>query len=214
MEVIYKNIFIENWVTILLFLCFFMVSIAEYFSRKSYLHSWIQYTPSLRNSREKLAKQQLSISVITRLLVLTVTITFLILLVRKHMNDDPLKISQFLIVLVVMLTFFLSKYYLSKIYSLAIKKEEAIQMFQNLKFFHNGLLGYFILGLVILQNYNPDLFSIENLLFLSLLFIIINISVILYRGRSLILRYPFIFIVYLCTLEIAPYLLLYKYFIV
>lgn len=144
---------------------------------------------------------------------------FVYLYIQKEGIDIGLNLNSFLNVLIVFIIlglFSTVKYYFEK--------------FVNFSFCNSSFLNYYLfykltvwsyaifLGLpfLILEVYAP--FSSINFMNVSLvimgLFFVISLLVFAYKNLSLIMRHWFYFILYLCTLEIAPYFFMYKIFAV
>lgn len=108
--------------------------------------------------------------------------------------------------------FILFKYYLEKIIATIFDVPEFLESFQFHKLTYRNLIAVVLLPLISLYLYS--IFSKNALLYIMLfLFIFLNITALFLTIRNhqnLIKRYFFYFILYLCALEIAPYLILFK----
>ena len=123
---------------------------------------------------------------------------------------------EILIIFSVVSVFTTTKYYVEKI----INKFLNDSSFLNFYIFYKQMIwsyGLFLgLPFLILSVYLP--YNTINFLTLSLLiiggFYIFNQFIFAYKNRNVLLQNWFYFILYLCTLEIAPYFFLYKIFAV
>jgi hypothetical protein len=120
-------------------------------------------------------------------------------------------LNSFIQILNFITVFVLAKYYIDKIIAVTFNIEEFADAFNLQKATYRNYLGMFLLGIDVLLFYN----HIDNKLVLGLTgFTLIAINILLYiifikNNQKSILNKLFYFILYLCTLEIAPYFLLY-----
>jgi hypothetical protein len=110
--------------------------------------------------------------------------------------------------------FVLSKFLLEKIIATAFKIEEFNEQFNLLKVNYRTYLSLLLLPINIILYYNP----IQSTTFFWLLIIVLfALNVVTYiialkLYQNLLIRKIFYFILYLCTLEIAPYYFIYNWF--
>ncbi|MCU4187677.1 DUF4271 domain-containing protein [Flavobacterium sp. HXWNR29] len=110
--------------------------------------------------------------------------------------------------------FILSKFLIEKIVATAFKIEEFNEQFNLLKVNYRAYFGFILLPVNIILFYN----SFDSKLFFWILLValfVINITtyiVALKLYQNLLMRKIFYFILYLCTLEIAPYYFIYNWF--
>ncbi|MFE3869782.1 DUF4271 domain-containing protein [Flavobacterium sp. ZS1P70] len=110
--------------------------------------------------------------------------------------------------------FILSKYLIEKIIATAFDIEEFVEQFNLQKVTYRTYIGLFILPINIILFYYNSLSKNMVLLFIA---VVIGANVISYlisikNYQNLILGKLFYFILYLCTLEIAPYYFMYYWF--
>ena len=110
--------------------------------------------------------------------------------------------------------FILSKFLIEKIIGTAFKIEELVELFNLQKVTYRTYVGLLLLPVdIILYYYDSILKNIP----LFVLYIILALNVLLYvfsikNYRKDIFGKLFYFILYLCTLEIAPYYFMYYWF--
>jgi len=110
--------------------------------------------------------------------------------------------------------FILSKFLIEKIVATAFKIEEFNEQFNLLKVNYRAYFGFILLPVNIILFYN----TFDSKLFFWILLValfVINITtyiVALKLYQNLLMRKIFYFILYLCTLEIAPYYFIYNWF--
>ncbi|RRO16816.1 DUF4271 domain-containing protein [Flavobacteriaceae bacterium 14752] len=144
---------------------------------------------------------------------------FAYIFVQKENLDISLNFNSYLNVLIIFLIltlFSVLKYYFEK----AINFSLCNSSFLNYYLFYKQIIwSYaFFLGLpfLIFEVYSPFIsvnFFIIGLVLIGLFFII-NLLFFTYKNLSMLIKHWFYFILYLCTLEIAPYFFLYKIFAV
>ena len=110
--------------------------------------------------------------------------------------------------------FILSKYLIEKIIATTFKIEEFNEQFNLLKVNYRAYFGFILLPVNIVLFYNT---LNSNWFFWLLSITLITINIITYLValklyQNLLLRKIFYFILYLCTLEIAPYYFIYNWF--
>lgn len=109
--------------------------------------------------------------------------------------------------------FILSKFLIEKIVATAFKIEEFNEQFNLLKVNYRAYFGFILLPVNIILFYN----TFDSKLFFWILLValfVINITtyiVALKLYQNLLMRKIFYFILYLCTLEIGPYYILYHW---
>jgi hypothetical protein len=110
--------------------------------------------------------------------------------------------------------FVLSKFLLEKIIATAFKIEEFNEQFNLLKVNYRTYLSLLLLPINIILYYNPIQSSTFFWLLIIVLFAlnVVTYIIALKLYQNLLIRKIFYFILYLCTLEIAPYYFIYNWF--
>jgi len=110
--------------------------------------------------------------------------------------------------------FILSKFLIEKIIATTFKMEEFVEQFNLQKVTYRTYIGLILLPIdIILFYYGPNLKNIPLLVLYSI--VVLNILLYVYsikNYRKEIFGKLFYFILYLCTLEIAPYYFMYYWF--
>ena len=120
----------------------------------------------------------------------------------------------FIQIITLLIFFILSKYLVEKIIATAFDIEEFIEQFNLQKVIFRTYIGLFLLPINIILFYND---TISRNFLILLIFIILVINILTYlvsikNYQNIIFSKLFYFILYLCTLEIAPYYFLYYWF--
>ena len=144
-----------------------------------------------------------------------ISFSFFTLLVLNQFNKaEKTDLIVYIQILTFLSVFILSKYLIEKIISTAFKIEEFSEQFNLLKVNYRAYFGFILLPVNIILYYNS---LNSNWFFWALLITLISINIITYLVvlklyQNLLLRKIFYFILYLCTLEIAPYYFIYNWF--
>ena len=120
----------------------------------------------------------------------------------------------FIQIATVLFVFILSKFLIEKIIAATFDIEEFTEQFNLQKVSYRTYVALFLLPLDIILYYNDNL-SQNGFLFIIISLIILNIItyiITLKNYQSLLFSKMFYFILYLCTLEIAPYYFMYYWF--
>lgn len=120
---------------------------------------------------------------------------------------------NFLIILLAVSLFFLMKYYFEKFVNFCFSSHQLLDIYLFYKHIIWSYAIFILLPALFFYVYLSDDFSYIYyvIILFSLLYYVINIFVFLYKNRSLVYRYWYYFILYLCALEIAPYYFLYNW---
>lgn len=154
-------------------------------------------------------------AVLRWLLLLFYSLSCAILLNYLFYDDQFMVYKRLIMLFVIVLMYIFVKRYIVVLVASITKTQELILPIERLRVYHRIVLGVLILLALMLWL----LTGLSQYLKESVLVVVIAscyfISVVslLFTYRKVVLGYWFYFILYLCSLEIAPYLLLYKYFI-
>ncbi len=211
------NRIIENkdWATLLFVLCVGIVVVNKTissvrFSEFTRLAYSDKYTKIYKDTSNLMNGFTVSMFVLQLL-----SFSFFTLLVLNQFNiakkNDSIIYIQIFTFLAV---FILSKYLIEKIIATAFKIEEFNEQFNLLKVNYRIYFGFVLLPINIILYYNP---IHSNILFWTLLYALFAINGLTYLlslklYQNLLMRKIFYFILYLCTLEIAPYYFIYNWF--
>ncbi len=117
-------------------------------------------------------------------------------------------------IITLLLFFVLSKYLIEKIIATSFNIEEFVEQFNLQKVTYRTYIGLFILPINLILYYSD---TISRNFILSIIAIVLLFNVLTYFlsikiYQNLIFGKLFYFILYLCTLEIAPYYFMYYWF--
>ena len=216
-ETIFNPRIIENkdWATILFVLCVGIIAINKTISSVRFnefirLAYSDKYTKIYKDSSNLMSGFTVSMFVLQLF-----SFSFFTLLVLNQFDKAEKTNGIVYIQIFTFLTvFILSKFLIEKIVATAFKIEEFNEQFNLLKVNYRAYFGFILLPVNIILFYN----TFDSKLFFWILLValfVINITtyiVALKLYQNLLMRKIFYFILYLCTLEIAPYYFIYNWF--
>lgn len=122
----------------------------------------------------------------------------------------------YLRVLSILLFFVLVKYFLEKIIAVCFDMEEFAEQYNLVKVSYRSFLGLILLPIVAIFYYNHFLFD-HFIWYITGFFILFNMvlfMLLLKNYQKVFSPFLFYFILYLCTFEIAPYVILYHWLVI
>ncbi|MHC5362763.1 DUF4271 domain-containing protein [Myroides sp. LJL110] len=205
----------KDWATLLFFIGFSIVAV----NKNLFGVRFAEFTRLLLSDKYlKIYKDNTNVRnsfTLSFLAIQFLAITFFIQICLKGYGFiERLDLMSFLQILNFLGTFVIAKYLLDKIIANAFQIEEFADALSLQKATYRNYFGVILLCLDVILFYN----NINNLIVLNLLiFTFVAINILLYivfikNHQKAILNKLFYFILYLCTLEIAPYFLLYFWF--
>jgi len=203
----------QDWITIILILCFIVMSLCEYFSKFTFVQSWIRFSKKTDYSAREQSSVPLTFSVIGRIFLYSMILSLFLLEAAHYYLNKNIDFNNFLSYWVIVCTYLVASNYLSKLIAHVCKFENEFDQTAAMHNFQRGLLSYAFFALYVIYYYSYLNVELEILLMIVLSILLINFLILIFRLRWYILSSPLYFILYLCALEIAPYLLLYKYVI-
>ena len=124
--------------------------------------------------------------------------------------------STYLRILSILMFFVLVKYFLEKIIAVCFNMEDFVEQYNILKVSYRSFLGLLLFPIVAILFYNTFQYPyfIWAVVGLFVLFNIVLYGLLLKNYQKVFSKFLFYFILYLCTFEIAPYVILYHWFVV
>lgn len=204
-----------DWATILFVLCFALVVI----NRSVYEMRFSEFTRlAFSDKYTKIYKDggnMLSGFTISFFIVQVISFAFLIQFLLSYFGyTEKTSWIAFIQILTAIAVFILSKYLLEKIIATSFNIEEFNEQFNLHKVNYRTYIGLILLpvNIILFYNDNPHPVVIYLIIGLIILASIVSYLVSLKIYQNLILGKLFYFILYLCTLEIAPYYFMYYWF--
>jgi hypothetical protein len=205
----------KDWATFLFLLCFVVIAIVKslfevQFSEFLRLPFSKKYTSTYKDTSNLYSTFTISL-----FFVQLISFSFLIQIVLSYF-DFTTKTNwiTFIQIFTTLFVAILIKFYIEKIVANIFEIEEFLEIFNLKKVTFRTYIGLIFLPIVILLYYNNFL----SVGIISLFLVVIGIAMVYFYFLSiltyqkLILSRIFYFILYLCTLEIGPYYLLYHWF--
>ena len=216
-EYISRNIESTDWVTLLLLGCLIIFALVKHFySRRFDEFAMLPITNKYFLVQGRNTEIQHPFNILL-FVAQVISISLLIYLLLKTGETEAVADSKWLYVQIctIYTGFILAKYYIEKIIGVVFSIETVINNYLYQKLTYRNLIAIlvFIANLVFFYVARPSQTSL--LLFIAAI-IVINGFSLFYSYKihgNIILRNFFYFILYLCALEISPYLILYKVFI-
>lgn len=205
----------KDWATLLFVLSFGIVALTKSISENRFgdfanLIFSDKYTKVYRDSSHLRSGFTISL-----FFVQVISFAFFIQLSLSYFGK-ALKTDWILYIQIItfLIFFILSKYLIEKIIATSFNIEEFVEHFNLQKVTYRTYIGLFILPINIILFYYDSLSKNILLLFIA---IVVGANLISYlisikNYQNLILSKLFYFILYLCTLEIAPYYFMYYWF--
>ncbi|WP_431191701.1 DUF4271 domain-containing protein [Nonlabens ulvanivorans] len=124
-----------------------------------------------------------------------------------------LDFKTFLLFLTGLTIFILAKRYFSMMIASLMKFDEILELIEYHRNTYRAVLGILliIVNLLIYYTFHDSIVAVRLISIVSIFMFVIYNFIILYTYSKSLLQHSFYFILYLCALETAPYLLLYKY---
>ncbi len=205
----------KDWAALLFVLCLVIVTVNKSIS-------WVRFSEFIRlaysDKYNKIYRDSSNLKdgfTVSMFFLQLISFSFFILLVLQQFgaqekNSFILYIQAFTFLSV----FILSKFLIEKIIATAFKIEEFNEQFNLLKVNYRTYLSLLLLPITIVLFYNPIK---SHAFFWVLIILLFTLNVVTYivalkLYQNLLLRKIFYFILYLCTLEIAPYYFIYNWF--
>lgn len=203
---------LNNWATILFVLAFLIIALNKsLFGNRFYEFSNLlvsdKYLKVYKDGSNTTNTFTISFFVIQ-----LISFSFLLhLFICKFKTINKTNEILFIQIFTFLMVFILSKYLIEKIISVVFHIESFTEQFNSIKVSYRSYFGLLLLPVTAILYYN--FFDYEWLYFtLALLLIFFNLIIyiiLLKKHQNLITRKLFYFILYLCTLEIAPYYFIY-----
>ena len=212
METALKTIINKDWITLLLVASFFTIAIARYFYTQQFqgLLSFFGSDAYLTRSKEKGALHPFNILLSLHQVIIISLFLFLwytISLGKDYAQSPDLYIK----ILIGYIIFEILKTLIDKIIGYLLNVQGVMHLYLQRKLNFKNFLSILVLALcsfIVFSSFiTIQITQISLLIIIGLYFISLAITISKYQDQ--ILSLPSYFILYFCTLEIAPYYILY-----
>ncbi len=140
------------------------------------------------------------------------SVLFIMLIMRKQSNDFELSLDLFAKLAIGLGTIFLIKILAERLIGSLFEIDELIDSYLFQKISYRNYLGLILIpfNILLLYTINPTKNIIYITVFILFIVNLIGILTTIKNHQKLIINNLFYFILYLCALEISPYIILYK----
>jgi len=213
MEAIYRFTESIDWITLIIFLCLLSIAVVRQFTTLPLSEFLSVYTSSrfvklTQDGRIDNYRTYQNVGVV----VYATAISLLIYKITGFYQAT--EFTDFILIWTAVSSFFLFKHYVSKLVATISDFEELMKVVDHQRNLYRAALSVFLMIAVIINFYvfpkNEQAILITTIT--AAIVVLTYHSLLIYSHRKIVLPSFFYFILYLCTLEMAPYLLLYKYF--
>ena len=215
LEYIPRTIVSKDWATIIFIITFSIIAINKLFFDVRFV-DFTRLGVSDRYLKVYVEEVSKSPFAISMFVVMLVSFSFFMQLILTYYNITILTdFVIFIRIFTALFVFILAKYFIEKIVAITFEIEPIIDEINFAKLNYRAYFGLLILPFVFVSFYND--WVNEYIIFGSIaIILILNILIYFFSIRkyqNLFFSKFFYFILYLCTLEIAPYYFLYVWII-
>lgn len=216
-ESLERTIISKDWIT-LLFLTSFCLLVLTRFAFRKQFSLFLVFLFSNKYENQFVSKQDDVVNWFSALLFLVQIISITIFTYLAITFFYPsLETAPFVFVKIITFTtfFIIIKYILEKIIAVILDLEQYVNTYNFYKLTIRNLFGILLIPINLLLVYYLDGKKIIffSVIFTFLLYNLIGLFFLLKNYQKLIISKLFYFILYLCALEIAPYLVIYKFLV-
>ncbi len=206
-----------DWISIILFSSLLALAVVRQLSSISFTEFLSVYTSSrfIKITRDDRIDNYYLLQQ-TGIIIYTVGVSLMAFKLYLITNNPEAGFTDFLLFLTAIAAFLLFRHYLSKLVATIGNFDEVILTIDHQRNLYRAAFSITFLAVnAVIFYIIPD----EHDIIYSICILVVSLYflyhlILIYSHRKSLGVSLFYFILYLCTLEIAPYLLLYKYFIV
>ncbi len=210
MQFIERTIPNNYWITVLMVCIFVFLAFLRYLFPNNF-NQWIFNSTGGCSSLKKEKNQGvfLGLLVVFQTIVFSLFAYLLFKQIHPDINNNEWFFAQLFIAIIVFLGL---KWIIEKLIGIVFSVEQVISSYQIQKNYLRGFLAVFLfIGAVLLYFLDTSISNLWLIIALTGIGLYLLFTVFGYKSyKSLILDNFFYFILYLCALEISPYLILYK----
>ncbi|WP_366523558.1 DUF4271 domain-containing protein [uncultured Kordia sp.] len=216
-ESIERTIISKDWLTLLFLISFCLLVLIRFVFRKQF-SLFLVFLFSNKYENQFISKQDDVVNWFSSLLfliqIISITIFSYVAIIFFH---PSLVDAPFLFVKIITFTtfFIIIKYILEKIIAVILDLETHVNTYNFHKLSIRNLFGIILIpvNLVLVYYTNGNKIIFFSVILTFFLYNLIGLFLLLKNYQNLIISKLFYFILYLCALEIAPYLVMYKFLV-
>jgi len=214
LEFLERALLSQDWITLLFICCFLFLALSKYLFPMRFLE-FIRLPLSNKYFLVQGRSQEIqSLFNILLFFVQCISTSLFIYILLTNLDDTLKESSSVLFIQIITLyaTLIFVKFFIEKIISSIFSIEKIISSYLYQKLTYRNLLSVILLivNIFIIYIYTPTFYIILSIAGLILVLNGLSLFYSYKTNETLILRNFFYFILYLCTLEILPYYILYK----
>jgi len=213
-----RSLFSKDWITVILLLVLIFITISKFYYNErftklfSLLYSEKYYTDFLKTK-----PFLFNLFHFFLFLVLLLNLSLLVYFSFETFKPDKysLELSFFIQVVIAVLLYFLIRYIIGYLLGIVFDVSESQRHFTFLKISNLSMISMLYFPLLILMSYSTITLR-KFLITFSLIFILILLFsryYVMLKNERLNFNKLFYLILYLCALEIAPFIVIYKMFV-
>ncbi len=214
MDSILREITTNDWITIVMLLCVTLLAVAKYMNSVLFVDFIDLFTTNkyivLTNKGNKLSS--LFNVVLMTVQILSISLFMYICVDILKIKDTASGVVFFLKIAAFYALISIFKILIEKIVATIFSIEILIDNYLFYKVSYRNFLGILLLpfNLLFVYSIQPSKILLLVMLITLLVLNLIVLILVYKKNENVILNHLFYFILYLCTLEIAPYFILYK----
>jgi len=202
-----------DWISIIVFTCLLSIAVVRQLTTLSLVDFLSIYTSSrfIKITQDGRIDNYQSYQYVG---IVMYSVSISLIAFRLFHLEQPLIFTDFVLVWTAVCFFLVFKHFFSKLVSTIANFDSLLVIIDHQRNLYRAALGFGLLCVAILMYYvfphNES--AIWTTVIAAGAIILFYHLLLIYSHRNVLLPSVFYFILYLCTLEITPYLLLYKYF--
>jgi len=213
MNIELRHIEFHDWIAITLLLGVLLFASTRWFSTFLITDLLSSYFKNRFIKLSKNGEDGSSLLIISSVIVYVINISLFISLFYQNSQQHPITLDGYILTLTIVSVFILSRHFLGKLIATLCDFEELLFIIDHHRNIYRAMFAYMLIIINFIVIYgcqmNEHAFFI-SMITIALILFLYNL-ILIYTYRSFVFASIFYFILYLCTFEIAPYLLLYKY---
>jgi hypothetical protein len=206
----------KDWATLFFLVCVVIIALNKNSSAQKFKEFISLFSSDKYNKMNKDTTKTTNVFLISMFVIQLITVSFFIFLVFNQFK--AVEKSNFIIfiqIITFVTVFILGKYLIDKIIATTFDIEEFSEQFSLLKVNYRSYFAFLLFPVMVFMYYNSFDYSV---LIWAIFIVLATLNTATYFSaiemyQNLIKRKLFYFILYLCTLEIAPYYFMYNWFL-
>jgi hypothetical protein len=205
---------LNDWISIILLFCVLILAVARWFSKFHITDLLSCYFKDRFIKLSRNGEEGSSVLITGNVVVYTINIALFIYVFYQKEKQLPIEINGFLLSLTFLSVFFLTQHFIGKLIATLCNFEQLLIIVDHHRNIYRAMFAYPLLIINCIIIYLCDMNEtalLTSLIIIGFVLFVYHL-ILIYTYRSLLFSAHLYFILYLCALEITPYLLLYKYF--